>query len=83
MLLNCLCSAHKTKIKLFGSDGVMCVWMHPGEMYEDNCPLTKVKHGDGSMKLYKSFISIVSHEKISQNICKIVRGVLISVTYCL
>jgi len=38
-----------TKINLFGSDGVKCVWQQPGEEYKDKCVLPTVKHGGGSV----------------------------------
>ncbi len=36
----------ETKINVFGSDGVKCVWRQPGEEYKDKCILLTVKHGD-------------------------------------
>ncbi len=39
----------ETKINLFGSDGVKCVWQQPGEEYKDKCVLPTVKHGGGSV----------------------------------
>ncbi len=39
----------ETKINLFGSDGVKCVWRQPGEEYKDKCVLPTVKHGGGSV----------------------------------
>ena len=35
----------KTKINLFGSDGVKHVWQQPGEEYKDKCVLSTVEHG--------------------------------------
>ncbi len=37
----------ETKLNLFGSDGVKCVWRQPGEEYKDKCVLLTVKHGGG------------------------------------
>ncbi len=39
----------ETKINLFGSDGVKCVWRQPGEECKDKCVLPTVKHGGGSV----------------------------------
>ncbi len=39
----------KTKINVFGSDGVKRVWRQPGEEYKDKCVLPTVKHGGGSV----------------------------------
>ncbi len=40
----------ETKINLFGSDGVKCVWRQTGEEYKDKCVL--VKHGGGSVMIW-------------------------------
>ncbi len=37
----------ETKINLFGSDGVKCVWRQPGEEYK-----CSVKHGGGSVMVW-------------------------------
>ncbi len=42
----------ETKINLFGSDGVKCVWKQPGEEYKDKCVLPTVKHGGGSVMVW-------------------------------
>ncbi len=42
----------ETKINLFGSDGVKCVWRQPGEEYTDKCVLPTVKHGGGSVVVW-------------------------------
>ncbi len=42
----------ETKINLFGSDGVKCVWRQPGEEYKDKCVLPTVKHGGGSVMVW-------------------------------
>ncbi len=42
----------ETKINLFGSDGVKCVWRQPGEEYKDKCVLPTVKHGGGSIMVW-------------------------------
>ncbi len=34
----------ETKINLFGSDGIKCVWRQPGEEYKDKYVLPTVKH---------------------------------------
>ncbi|KAK3543177.1 hypothetical protein QTP70_012278 [Hemibagrus guttatus] len=39
----------ETKINLFGSDGVKCVWWQTGEEYKDKRVLPTVKHGGGSV----------------------------------
>ncbi len=39
----------KTKINLFGADGLKRVWWQPGEQYKDKCVLPTVKHGGGSV----------------------------------
>ncbi len=39
----------ETKINLFGSNGLKCVWRQPGEEYKDKCVLPTVKHGGGSV----------------------------------
>ncbi len=38
----------ETKINLFGSDGVNCVWRQPGEEYKYKCVL----HGGGSVMVW-------------------------------
>ncbi|KAK3526883.1 hypothetical protein QTP86_003600 [Hemibagrus guttatus] len=42
----------ETKINLFGSDGVKCVWWQPSEEYKDKCVLPTVKHGGGSVMVW-------------------------------
>ncbi len=42
----------ETKINLFGSDGVKCVWRQPGEEYKDKSVLPTVKHGGGSVMVW-------------------------------
>ncbi len=42
----------ETKLNLFGSDGVKCVWRQPGEEYKDKCVLPTVKHGGGSVMVW-------------------------------
>ena len=42
----------KTKINLFGSDGVKLVWWQPGEEYKDKCVLPTVKLGGGSVMVW-------------------------------
>ncbi len=42
----------ETKINLFGSDGVKCVWRQPGEEYKDKFVLPTVKHGGGSVMVW-------------------------------
>ncbi len=42
----------ETKINLFGSDSVKCVWRQPGEEYKDKRVLPKVKHGGGSFMVW-------------------------------
>uniref|UniRef100_A0AAY5KBR2 Transposase Tc1-like domain-containing protein n=1 Tax=Esox lucius TaxID=8010 RepID=A0AAY5KBR2_ESOLU len=42
----------ETKINLFDSDGVKCVWRQPGEEYKDKCVLPTVKHGGGSVMVW-------------------------------
>ncbi|KAK3515066.1 hypothetical protein QTP70_006006 [Hemibagrus guttatus] len=42
----------KTKINLFGSDGVKHVWWQPGEEYKDKCVLSTVMHGGGSVMVW-------------------------------
>ncbi len=42
----------ETKINLFGSDGVKCVWWQPGEKYKDKCVLPTVKHSGGSVMFW-------------------------------
>uniref|UniRef100_A0AAY5KQE7 Tc1-like transposase DDE domain-containing protein n=1 Tax=Esox lucius TaxID=8010 RepID=A0AAY5KQE7_ESOLU len=42
----------KTKINLFGSDGVKRVWWQPGEEYKDKCVFSTVKHGGGSVMVW-------------------------------
>ncbi len=42
----------ETKINLFGSDGVKCVWWQSGEEYKDKCVLPTVKHGGGSVVVW-------------------------------
>ncbi len=46
-----LCS-DETKINLFDSDGVKCVWRQLGEEYKDKCVLPTVKHGGGSVMVW-------------------------------
>ncbi len=43
----------ETKINLFGSDGVKCVWWQPGEEYKDKCVLPIVEE-DSSGNLWSS-----------------------------
>ncbi len=38
----------ETKINLFGSEGVKCLWQQPGEEYKDKFVLPTVKHSGGS-----------------------------------
>ncbi|KAL1282639.1 hypothetical protein QQF64_001442, partial [Cirrhinus molitorella] len=42
----------ETKINLFGSDGVKCVWWQPGEEYKDKCVFPTVKHGGGNVMVW-------------------------------
>ncbi len=42
----------ETKINLFGSDGVKCVWRQSGEEYKDKCVLPTFKHGCGSVMVW-------------------------------
>ncbi len=42
----------ETKINLFGSDGVKCVWRQSGEKYKDKCVLPTVKYGGGSVMVW-------------------------------
>ncbi len=42
----------ETKINLFDSDGVKCVWRQPGEEYKDKCVLPTVKYGGGSVMVW-------------------------------
>ncbi len=42
----------ETKINLFGSDGVKCVWWQPGEECKDKCVLPTVKHGGVSVMVW-------------------------------
>ncbi len=42
----------ETKINLFGSDGVKCVWRQPGEEYKDKCVLPTVKHVAGGVMVW-------------------------------
>ncbi len=42
----------ETKINLFGSDGVKCVWLQPGEEYKDKRVLPTDKHGGGSVMVW-------------------------------
>ncbi len=41
-----------SKVNLFDSDGVQHVWRRPGEEYQGNCALPKVKHGGGSIMVW-------------------------------
>ncbi len=45
-------TSDETKINLFSSDGVKCVWRQPGEEYKDKCVLPTVKHGGGSVMVW-------------------------------
>ncbi len=42
----------ETKVNLFGSDGVKCVWRQQIEEYKDKCVLPTVKHGGGSVMVW-------------------------------
>ena len=42
----------KTKINVFGSEGVKRVWQQPGEEYKDKCVLLTVKHAGGSVMVW-------------------------------
>ncbi len=42
----------KTKINLFGSDGVKCVWRQPDEEYKEKYVLPTVKHVGGSVMVW-------------------------------
>ncbi len=42
----------KTKINLFGSDGVKRVWRQQDEEYKDKCVLPTVKHGGGGVMVW-------------------------------
>ncbi len=42
----------ETKINIFGSDGVKCVWRQPGEEYKYKCVLPTVKHGGGRVMVW-------------------------------
>ncbi len=42
----------ETKINVFGSDGVKCVWWQPGEEYKDKFVLPTVKHSGGSVMVW-------------------------------
>ncbi len=42
----------ESKVNLFDSDGVQHVWRCPGEEYQENCALTTVKHGGGSIMVW-------------------------------
>ncbi len=41
-----------TKINLFGSDGVKCLWQHPGEEYKVKCVFPTVKHVGRSVMVW-------------------------------
>ncbi len=52
----------ETKINLFGSYGVKCVWWQPGEEYKDKCVLPTVKHGGGSVMVWGTIVHWGNHE---------------------
>ncbi len=47
------CGSDETKINVFGSDGVKRVWRQPGEEYKDKYVLPTVKHGGGSVMVWR------------------------------
>ncbi len=52
----------ETKINLFGSDGVECVWWQPGEEYKDKFVLPTVKHGGGGVMVWGCMSAAVTGE---------------------
>ncbi len=42
----------ESKVYLFDSDGVQHVWWRPGEEYQENCALPRVKHDGGSIMVW-------------------------------
>ncbi len=42
----------ETKINIFGSDGVKCVWRQQGEEYKGKCVLPTVKHDGWSVMVW-------------------------------
>ncbi len=49
LLMTFVVWSDESKVNLFDSDGVQHVWRRPGEEYQVNCALPKVKHGGGSI----------------------------------
>ncbi len=66
----------ETKINLFGSDGVKCVWQQPGEVYKDKCVLPTVKHGDGSVMVWGCMSAAGTGE------LQIIKGTMNANMYC-
>ncbi|CAI9563550.1 unnamed protein product, partial [Staurois parvus] len=48
----------ETKINVFGTDSFKTVWRHKGEQYKENCMVTTVKPGDGSVLLWDCMTAV-------------------------
>ena len=66
----------KTKINVFGSDGVKRVWQQPGEEYKDKCVLPAAKHGGGSVMVWGCMSAAGTGE------LQFIEGTMIANMYC-
>ncbi len=66
----------ETKINLFGSDGVKCVWRQPGEEYKDKSVLPTVNHGGGSVMVWSCMSAAGTGE------LQFIEGTMIGNMYC-